>query len=517
VARDITRLLTRFATLSLFVLATGLHAHAGKAFRNVEKRLGKLIDSCPEVRNGYLGYQVVDVETGEVIAEANARNFFTPASNTKLYTTAVALVRLGSNYRYETQLRTAGAWSPGQNTLTDLELVGGGDPELSGSVMPYRVNAPDGDPLAPLEQLADKLFELGVRDIDGDVTGVSTRYTEDFYPTGWSIDDAAYGYGAPVSALAINANTISVTLRPSTVGEPAVLDLSPGLSYLTILNQVITDDSRSTQIQVQRLPGNSEVILWGTIGREAPDWKEDFAVEDPARFAAAAMIDVLRNRGITVRGGPRARYCGATNLLAPFSTCDAPNDGTRVLAVHESPPLSEIVQAINKTSDNLGAEMLLREVAHINSGTGMLAAGVKAREDFLNQLGIQSDGSGFALADGSGLARQDLTTPASTVALLRSMWETADRKVWLDSLPIGGVDGTLQHRFQKQPGFHNHAPGSRVHAKTGSLSHVNALSGYIETPSHGWLAFSIMVNLTSAPAQPVRDFIDAFCGLFLEE
>jgi len=486
-----------------------LDVRAATSFRTVEKRLDKLIDSSPDIARAYLGYEVLDLETGNIILQANARNFFTPASNTKLYTTALALVRLGSNYRYETQLRTRTPWTPGQTTISDLEIVGGGDPELTGRTLPYRVDAPEGDPLAPLEQLAAKLFKLGIRQIDGDVSGISTRYTNDFYPNGWGLDDTSYAYGAPVSALAVNDNSISVTIHPSSPGESATLEITPHLSYLTILNQIITDDSRDSHIQILRCPGSSEVVLWGAIGQQAPDWKEDFAVEDPALFAAAALIDVLRNHGITVRGDPRADYCGANDVSAPSNSCDTTRDNARVLAVHQSAPLGEIIQMITKTSDNLGAEMLLREVTHVSSGLGTLSVGAKAREDFLAQLGIQPDG--FALADGSGLARQDLTTPASTVALLHAMWETADRGVWLDSLPIGGVDGTLQHRFQKQPAAY------RVHAKTGSLTHVNTLSGYINTPSHGWLAFSIMINATTAPAQQVRDFIDAFCGLLLEE
>ena len=136
--------------------------------------------------------------------------------------------------------------------------------------------------------------------------------------------------------------------------------------------------------------------------------------------------------------------------------------------------------------------------------------GLKEREAFLQEAGITREGTGFALADGSGLARHDLTTADSTVALLRYMWERPEREVWLRSLPIGSLDGSLQHRFRSIAG------AQRIHAKTGSLAHVNALSGYIETRRHGWIAFSIMVNGTVGREAQVREFIDRLCSIFLD-
>ena len=153
--------------------------------------------------------------------------------------------------------------------------------------------------------------------------------------------------------------------------------------------------------------------------------------------------------------------------------------------------------------------MLLREVAAARTGTGSLENGLKERDTFLSEAGISREGTGYAIDDGSGLARQDLTTPNSTVALLRFMWARPDREVWVNTLPVGGQDGSLQHRFRKIAG------AGRVRAKTGLLSHVNTLSGYIETRGQGCIAFSIMVNGTAGHDADVRDFIDKLCALFL--
>ena len=468
-----------------------------------DRRIEDLKARCPAVQRGQVGYKFIDVETGAVLASQHSDGFFTPASNTKLYTTALALVRLGPNYKFQTELRTTSHWTAGQTAVPDLQLVGGGDPNLSGRVLPYQPHAPDRDPLTPLRSLAGKLVNAGIREVNGDVTGVATRYPGNLYPRGWTIDDSLYEYGAPVSALALNDNTLSMTLRPTEPGELAEPELRPAINHFVLLNQVVTDTSRVTKVHLFRAPGSSEVLLWGTIGKRARDWEEDLAVEDPALFAAEALIDILRECGVVVRGTARSEY---GNL----------NDGVSVrtgtaLAVYDSAPLWQEIQVINKVSQNLHAEMLLREVARVTRGEGTLRAGIAEREAFLGAMGVTREGSGFDLYDASGLARQNLTTPDSTVLLLRYMWQRPDHDLWVRSLPIGGIDGTLRDRFKHIAG------ADRVHAKTGEMSHVNALSGYIETPHHGWLAFSIMINGTTSSDAEVHAFMDQLCVVFLDD
>lgn len=485
--------------LSAFVLSSAIAGASGR----FDKRIEDLKARCPAVQRGRIGYKFIDVETGEVIAQQDSAGFFTPASNTKLYTTALALVRLGPNYKFQTELRTSGHWAAGQTAVPDLQLVGGGDPNLSGRVLPFRARAPDRDPLTALESLAGKLVNAGIREIDGDVTGVATRYPGDPYPRGWTLDDSLYEYGAPVSALALNDNTVSITLRPTGLGELAEAELRPATGHFVLLNQVVTDASRVSKIHLYRMPGTSEVLLWGSIGKAAREWGEDLAVEDPALFAAEALVDILRDRGVVVRGIARSEYRNLNEHPSPVQS-------RTILAVHDSAPLWQEIQIINKISQNLHSEMLLREVARVTRGEGTLNAGVAEREAFLGAIGVTREGTGFELYDGSGLARQNLTTPDSTVLLLRYMWQRPDRDLWLRSLPVGGVDGTLHDRFKRIP------DAQRVHAKTGEMSHVNALSGYIDTARHGWLAFSIMVNATTAADSEVHAFIDQLCAVFLD-
>jgi D-alanyl-D-alanine carboxypeptidase/D-alanyl-D-alanine-endopeptidase (penicillin-binding protein 4) len=449
---------------ALLLLAPRLQAQES----TLETRIQQLINSMPEIGRAHLGYEVVDLDSKTVLASQLSNGFFTPASNDKLYTTALALDRLGPDYRFITELR--------MDPQRGLQLVGGGDPNLSGRVLPYNVAAKDGDPLAVLRGFAETLWAAGIRAIDGDVSGVSSRYPHHLYPSGWELNDTLYGYGAPVTALALNDNTVTLLLHPTGNGDLADIQTIPAFPHLIILNTVLTSAGGRTKLHVDRQPGSNELTISGSIATTVPELRADVAVDDPALFAAEALVDVLRDQGITVQGEARADYVSQPSGV--------------IVASHQSAPLSQIVQIINKVSQNLHAEMLLDELQHVDPA-------------------LTRDTADFSSSDGSGLARQDLVTPDATISLLERMWEGGNRDLWLQSLPIGGVDGTLQHRFHDIPG------ADRIHAKTGSLTHVNALSGYVETPNGKWLAFSVLVDQTLMPDREVREFLDRFAAALL--
>lgn len=485
----------RIAVSFAFLAAGCLQAQTPASRFDTRIRLLKKQSSV--IQHSRLGYKFVEMSTGRTLAESDAQTFFTPASNTKLYTTACALERLGANYKLRTELRTSGAWKPGQTRISDLQLIGGGDPNLSGRPLPYQVSAPNTepeDPLRAMKLLADQVYEAGVREIAGNVSATGQRYPGDSFPDGWTLDDTEYGYGAPISALSVNDNLANLTLRPTTDGELADVEVQPAVGHFVISNQVTTVPGKESHIKLLRPGHSNQVVLTGTIGNAVEQWREELGLDDAELWAAECLTSALRARGISVAGMPIA-----SNGARP---------GTPIL-VHESAPLSQLIQVVNKVSQNLHAEMLLREVAVVRTQSGTLENGLKERQAFLTEVGLLPDPPPFAFADGSGLARQDLTTPESTTRLLVYMWSRPQRDAWLQSLPIGGLDGSLQKRFKKIANAQN------VHAKTGSLSHVAALSGYIETRSHGWLAFSVMVNGAVGRDAEVRDFLDKLCALFL--
>lgn len=485
-------------------------------------QINALLKAHPTVARGRLGLLVVDLGNGAVIADENSGNFFTPASIAKLFTTAAALVRLGPEYRFRTVVRASPGWQPGDHTVRELRLVGGGDPNLSGRVLPYSRAARSGPPLSRIGQLADQVVEAGIRVVSGDVVAVDSRYPSDAYPDGWTLNDHLWDYGAPVSSFSVNDNSLQLIVTPTEPGGLASAELTPELGHYLVLNQVVTVAGRKDQIEILRDPGSNEIVVRGEIGREIGHdvrrHQEDLAVNDAALFAAQALAAALRERGVAVLGHPRAALSETPDVSGTAASSAAPGlarphkppgDELPEVASLQSAPLSEIIAVINKVSQNLHAEMLLRELGFAGTGAGTLAAGLAARKVFLGEAGVSEKETGYVLEDGSGLARQDLITPQSAVALLRYMWSRPEREVWLASLPAGGVDGSLEHRLSKVP------HGERIHAKTGSISHVAALSGYAEPSPGRWLAFSILINGSTAAGPEVSDFLDQFCALIL--
>lgn len=490
----------------LAVIAAGLIFTHSALATDLDQNLAAAAQrSAAVLRHGRLAYQFVDLETGSVLAQKDENTALAPASNLKLFTTALALARLGPDYKFRTELRTSGDFTAGQPKISDLLLIGGGDPNLSGRVVPYAVDSTDDDPLKALKDLAAQLYQNGIREITGDVTGVATRYPGDLYPDGWTIDDSDYDYGAPISSLTINDNTVSVTVRPTEPDDLADIEVSPSQTALIVLNQVVTDTSKEAHVHFRRPPGSNQLVLWGTIPQSADPWREVLAIHDPALASAQALIEILRDLGVLVHGEARSRY----RELDSLDPATLPGAEGTLLAERDSARLAQVIQVVNKVSQNLHAEMLLREVAFSRSGLGTLENGKKERDAFLLEAGVSRDAQGFSALDGSGLSRSDLATPTAFVTLLRYMWNTPNREEWLASLPIGALDGSLEHRFRRIAG------AQRVHGKTGSLSHVNTLSGYIETRNHKWIAFSIMVNGTLGRESAVREAIDQLCAVFL--
>jgi D-alanyl-D-alanine carboxypeptidase/D-alanyl-D-alanine-endopeptidase (penicillin-binding protein 4) len=380
--------------------------------------------------------------------------------------------------------------------------VGGGDPNLSGRAVsggsePARGAPAPAEALATLAELADQVATQGVKCIDGDIVGDDTWYVWEPYAEGWSIGDPTYEYGAAVSAIAVNDNTLTVTVSPgASEGDPAAIALAPAVEYYWIDNRIRTVvEGGKRAIGVHRAPGSLELQLSGTIPLGAPSHDLALGIEDPAEYAALALRQLLEERGIAVNGNAIARH------LLPGETAEAPaaEGAAVILARHVSAPLVEDLRITDKLSQNLHAEMALRAVGRARRGEGSRAAGLAELHAFLTEAGI-ADAS-YNIEDGSGLSSPNLVTPAAVVKLLRYMYLTPARDTWISLLPVAGRDGTLARRFDDTPA------AGRIHAKTGTLSHVNALSGYARRRDGSWIAFSILAN-NSTERAPVRAVID---------
>jgi D-alanyl-D-alanine carboxypeptidase/D-alanyl-D-alanine-endopeptidase (penicillin-binding protein 4) len=490
-----------------FALAIAGYLSAASLPESIEK----LLAASAAARTAFWGIQVVDPGSGKTLYALNADRFFVPASNTKLFTTALALTRLGPDFTFQTRVVADSPPDAEGRIRGALRLVGGGDPNLSARAIPYRMGPVTGNPLAAVEDLADQVAARGVKRIDGGIVGDDTWYVWQPFGEGWAIDDPQYEYGAPVSALTINDNAVTLAVGPGARdGDPAALAWNPPLEYYRVDNRIRTvavGGERS--IHFRRDPGGRQVRLWGTIPLRDRGEELVLAIEDPALYAAQALRLALEERGVSVGGGATARHAfpnetpDLTQAAAPPTAVSGAELARRVSA-----PLIEDLRITDKVSQNLHAELALRAVGRARRNLGSLEAGVAEMQTFLAEAGIDPDA--YNLSDGSGLARLNLVTPATVVKLLRFMYASPARENWISLLPVGGQDGTLSTRFGES------AVAGRVHAKTGSLAHVSALSGYVERPGGGWVVFSILVNNYNGRAADVRGVMDRICTLIME-
>ncbi len=459
----------------------------------LEERIAALIDSAPFAVRGAVGVHVVNLATGVPVYEHNEHQLFLPASNLKLFTAALAISRLGADYRFETKLV--------QDKSGSLILVGSGDPSMSSRVYPYSPTAASLKSLHAIDELVDQAVAAGLTRVDGDIVGDDQHYPWSPYPESWTADDATRDFGAPVSALTLNDNVITILLRPGArAGALANVELDPGFEYFTIDNRVTTTDAAgANSVRVTRIPGTRQLVLTGVITTKSSVLRQTVAVDDPALFSAYALYDALLRRGIPVRGRPVARHRVAQVLQ--------PVDG-RILATRQSPPLSELLQAAIKVSQNLHAELFLREAAAVRLGQGTVENGLRDLRVLLTELRIPP--ADFVSEDGSGLARNDEVTPRAFTQLLVAMDKGEQRDLWRSLFPVGGQDGTLSSRLccTSEP--------VSIRAKTGSLSRAIALSGYADSRSNGRLAFSILVNNFAASATEVRAWVDRLASVLVE-
>jgi len=469
-----------------------LWAVASCSAADLAQRLDALLEDRRAI--GFAGIHVVDLATGKTLYRHNDDRLFLPASNLKLFTTALALDRLGADYRFFTRVV--------REPSGDLLLVGSGDPSLSGRVFPYQKDAPSGPPLQAIEDLAEQTVASGVHRIDGDVVGDDRLYPWDPYPPSWTQDDALRDYGAPVSALSVNDNVVTISIEPGIrAGEPASLSLLPALEYLTIDNRVLTGAPGSEAgVRIRRIQASRQWLLTGSVPAGHAAVQEIVPIDDPALYAASALYDALVRRGVVIRGRAVVRH---RSLPGEY---DSPAGD--VIAMRASPPLEDILQVMDKVSQNLYAELILREAGRATHRDGTAEAGLAELAAFLT--GIGASAGDWRLEDGSGLSRNAMVTPRLMTRLLAHVYASKNRELWVSLLPAGGRDGTLDRRLCCLSGEQG------IRAKTGSLARGLALSGYAQSKAHGTLAFSILVNNFSAPPAALRQWIDRIATALLE-
>jgi D-alanyl-D-alanine carboxypeptidase/D-alanyl-D-alanine-endopeptidase (penicillin-binding protein 4) len=427
-----------------------------------------IVDAAPEK----WGIRVVSLTDGRIVYAHNSDTLMQPASCQKLFTTAAALDALGPEYRTRTSVYAESR--PDHGVVEgDLVLYGRGDPNLSD-----RFSA-TGDPLEPFRRLAAQLRDRGVRRVEGGLVADESYLSGPPHGAGWRWVDLQWYFGSEVSALSFNDNLARIEVTPGAApGAPPAVRVFPDLGFVEVVNEATTTAGGGARVSVHRSIDTPRVTIGGTIGARSGAWSGAVAVHRPALYAAAAFRRALADAGIEVAGPTRSvdAYSRAEERPAP--------DDLVELAHVESEPLVEMIRVVNKRSQNLHAELILRLLGRERGAADLPSdeAGIGVVLDFLRRAGANVDGA--VLRDGSGLSRLDRVTPAMLQAVLATMARHRHARLFEETLPESGVDGTLRGRLR----------GVAVTAKTGSLTTAKSLAGYVTTRRGERLAFSILYN-----------------------
>jgi len=490
--------------------------NAPRALAELRSRIEQ-IALQPALEPGFFAVKIVSLDTGSVIYERDAHKFVRPASNMKLYTVATAFDRLTPDYHFITSVYAKEKPEDGK-VKGDLVIYGRGDPSIAA-----RFN--NGDYFKGINDLADRVVAAGVKRVKGDLVGDESYFNGAPLGSGWEWDDLTWSYGAQVSALNVNDNAIDLTVKPGArVGAPVVVTTGPpAAGFMTIANRAITSARGSkNELQLYRGVGENTLEITGSIPLGDAGFIGGVAIPDPALAFASMFRDALVKRGVKIDGRVRtvnARSGAGIDPDSPMGLVELA-DVSRVprpveIASLQSPAFSLIAAHTLKPSQNQYTEIILRTLGKVRltpMGQSLMAtnqdnetAGLEVVRNFLHQAGVGD--SDLVLSDGSGLSRNDMITANATVQLLIFMSKHRYFAQFRDALPIAGVDGTLRTRMRGTPAEGN------VRAKTGSLSSVASLSGYVTTAAGEHLVFSMMLNNYPDAGALRRESIDAIAIL----
>lgn len=451
-----------------------------QSLAELRQRLERILaDSA--LAHAWAGVKIVSLRTGETLYEHNADLLAHPASNQKLLTSAAALSLLGPAYVFRTSVACDSAARADSVLDGNLYLIGRGNPDLTSN---------------DLFGLAQNLAQTGLREIRGNLM-CDDFYLDDVrWGNGWMWDDDPADYAPRVSALSVNKNTVVVRVAPAeVVGKPGRVQIDPPTDHVTLINTSVTVKRRS-QIDSLGLPSltinrkwqqhENTIVVDGAIAQDGAPREETQNVLEPEIYCGRLFRVALQTLGVVVRGG-------VERGLSPAKS--------KILAEHRAPLLPILVN-LNKPSDNLSAELLLKTIGAEKFGRpGTATKGIRAMRQFLGSVGV--DTNAVYSADGSGASHYNLITPSNLVSLLTAMWKNfAVRNEFTATLPIAGIDGTLRGRMKGTP-----AEGV-LHAKTGTISAVSTLSGYTTTADGEELAFSFMMQHFLGGSRAIRSIQD---------
>lgn len=477
------KLLRISSLLALFAALCG-GAHADEA-SSLASRIDAQI-AQPRFAGARWGIAVVSLDSGRTLYAHDGDRLYQTASTAKLFTAALALSQIGADYRIPTRLL---AGEQVRNGVLDgpLILYGMGDPTLG----------TDRATADWAEHMAQQVAARGIRSVKGGLVADDSYFASPSMGSGWEASDLQSWFAVPTSALSVQENQVEVTVAPGAEGRPAIVTLDPAGAVPEVANRIATS-ARGVRndINLYRAPGDRTLYAFGSIAARTPPQRFKLAAYDPALFAGEQLRSALARHGVALQGGVRA-------LHWPQSDEELREDA-RIIAEVQSPPVGEILQRGLKRSQNLYLQNLLliagvRAQAAAMQGpappTGFLSTenwGMRGLRELLEQMGLPPGST--VIEEGTGLSRRDLSTPNAMARLLSFLAAQSYAPVLFEGLPLAGVDGTLQWRMRDTPANNN------LRAKTGSMSLVHCLAGYVTTAGGERLAFAIMLNNYDPPA-----------------
>jgi len=411
------------------------------------------------------GIKIQPWSSQQVLYQRNANQFFIPASTVKLFTTATALNQFNPQF----QVVTPVYWDGSPPHLETLQIIGQGDPSFK---------------TADLETLADTLNTKGIRSIDT-VTLKTGKFATSPINSTWEWEDVYAAYGTAVNRLILDENSVTLTLRPQGIGETVQTNWNNAIaaSQWQLDNQATTAPANSEyQVELQGKLGTSQLQLTGKLPQDIQTDVWQLALPNPTHYFRDTLLATLAENGISVN---QVQLSESVSIR-----------GKNVMQFR-SPPLKTLIQEMNRNSNNLYAESLLKQVM---ADMPLAETKLEMFQQQLTPLGISPDD--YHLVDGSGLSRRNLVTPNAIAQLLQGMLKTDNADIFRSSLAVAGVNGTLENRFQSTPLQGN------LQGKTGTLTGISALSGYVQPPHYQPLVFTILLNHSQLSASKQREMID---------
>ena len=484
-----TRGLVFLTTTALFLSLTscasgGSHASsamAAAASLSVTEQLRRdltTIFSESSIDHAVWSVSVRSLKHQDTLFGLNASRMQTPASTMKLVTSAVAAEKLGWDYRYTTKIYATGPLTDG-DLNGDLVIVSNGDPTI---------NARHPERWGAFDAWAKQLYANGVRRIGGQLVGDDNAFAEPGWGVGWAWDDLSVGYGASVGALQYNENEVELLIGPGLgPGDRAIISVSPPGSGIILDHAVVTvAESQPSRLSIERMPGSNLLRVSGQIAVGTPAVSRDAAAPNPTLLYLNALREALARNGVFVGGNPldiddarvKPDYGKATLLLEDRSTT-----------------LASIIDVCLKWSRNEYAETMLRSLAP-DTGQATAEAGLAVVRDTLSKWGVAPEL--YVARDGSGLSRNDYLSPDVLIPVLTAMWrDPRHSDAFRAALPVAGISGTLENQLKETPA------AGRVWAKTGSMSNVRSLSGYLMTLDDEPIVFAFMATGFHVPASQI--------------